>query len=65
MAEERKGVLMGKHHRKWYIDEPIASNKKVQEMMDDLEEYGANNGYEENVPDDTEKDLDILFGGEE
>lgn len=43
---------MGKHHRKWYIDEPIASNKKVQEMMDDLEEYGANNGYEENKADD-------------
>lgn len=28
---------MGKHHRKWYIDEEIASNKRVQEMMDDLE----------------------------
>ncbi len=30
---------MGKHHRKWYLDEPIASNKKVQDMMDDLEEF--------------------------
>ena len=30
---------MGKHHRKWYIDEPIASNKRVEEMMDDLEDY--------------------------
>ena len=30
---------MGKHHRKWFIDEPIASNKRVEDMMDDLEEY--------------------------
>ena len=30
---------MGKHHRKWYIDEPIASNKRVEDMMDDLEDY--------------------------
>ena len=30
---------MGKHHRKWYIDESIASNKRVEEMMDDLEDY--------------------------
>ena len=30
---------MGKHHRKWYLDEPIASNKRVQDMMDDLEEF--------------------------
>ena len=30
---------MGKHHRKWFIDEPIASNKRVEEMMDDIEEY--------------------------
>ena len=29
---------MGKHHRKWFIDEPIASNKRVDDMMDDLEE---------------------------
>lgn len=29
---------MGKHHRKWYLDEPIASNKRVDDMMDDLEE---------------------------
>ena len=29
---------MGKHHRKWYIDEPIASNKREEERMDDLEE---------------------------
>ena len=28
---------MGKHHRKWFIDEPIAANKRVEEMMDDLE----------------------------
>lgn len=28
---------MGKHHRKWYLDEPIASSKRVEEMMDDLE----------------------------
>jgi len=31
---------MGKHHRKWFIDEPIASNKRVEEMMDDLEDWG-------------------------
>ena len=31
---------MGKHHRKWYIDEPIASIKRTEDMMDDLEEYG-------------------------
>ena len=31
---------MGKHHRKWYSDEPIASNKRVEDMMDDLEEWG-------------------------
>lgn len=30
---------MGKHHRKWFIGEPIASNKKVEEMMNDIEEY--------------------------
>lgn len=30
---------MGKHHRKWFIDEPIASNKKVDDLMDDLEDY--------------------------
>ena len=30
---------MGKHHRKWFIDEPIASNKKAEDMMDDIEEY--------------------------
>lgn len=30
---------MGKHHRKWFLDEPIASNKRVEEMMDDIEEY--------------------------
>lgn len=30
---------MGKHHRKWFIDEPIVSNKRVEEMMDDIEEY--------------------------
>lgn len=30
---------MGKHHRKWFIDEPIASIKRVEEMMDDIEEY--------------------------
>ena len=29
---------MGKHHRKWFIDEPITSNKRVDDMMDDLEE---------------------------
>lgn len=34
---------MGKPHRKWYIDEPIASNKRVQEMMDDLENYEEEN----------------------
>jgi hypothetical protein len=33
------GIIMGKHHRKWYIDEPIASNKRVDDMMDDLEEF--------------------------
>ena len=31
---------MGKHHRKWFIDEPIASNKRTEEMMDDLEDWG-------------------------
>lgn len=31
---------MGKHHRKWFIDEPIASNKRAEEMMDDLEDWG-------------------------
>ena len=31
---------MGKHHRKWFIDEPIASNKRDEEMMDDLEDWG-------------------------
>lgn len=31
---------MGKHHRKWYIDEPIASIKRGEEMMDDLEDWG-------------------------
>ena len=30
---------MGKHHRKWFIDEPIASTKRVEEMMNDIEEY--------------------------
>ena len=30
---------MGKHHRKWFIDEPIASIKRDEEMMDDIEEY--------------------------
>lgn len=30
---------MGKHHRKWFIDEPIASNKMGKERMDDLEDY--------------------------
>lgn len=30
---------MGKHHRKWFIEEPIASNKKTDDLMDDLENY--------------------------
>lgn len=30
---------MGKHHRKWFLDEPIASNKRVDDLMDDLENY--------------------------
>lgn len=30
---------MGKHHRKWFLDEPIASNKRVDDLMDDLEDY--------------------------
>ena len=30
---------MGKHHRKWFLDEPIASNKKEDDRMDDLEDF--------------------------
>lgn len=30
---------MGKHHRKWFLGEPIASNKRVDDLMDDLENY--------------------------
>ena len=30
---------MGKHHRKWFLDEPIASNKRADDLMDDLENY--------------------------
>lgn len=30
---------MGKHHRKWFLGEPIASNKRVDDLMDDLEDY--------------------------
>lgn len=30
---------MGKHHRKWFLDEPIASNKRVDDLMNDLENY--------------------------
>lgn len=34
---------MGRHHRKWFLDEPIAVNKRQEDMMDDLEEeYGTN-----------------------
>lgn len=33
------GVAMGKHHRKWYIDEPIAQDFRLKEMIEDLEEY--------------------------
>lgn len=31
---------MGKQHRKWFLDEPIVSNKRVEDMMDDLEAWG-------------------------
>ena len=30
---------MGKHHRKWFSDEPIASIERIEEMMGDIEEY--------------------------
>ena len=35
---------MGKHHRKWFIDERIASNKRADDMMDDLEVWGEEEG---------------------
>ncbi len=34
---------MGRHHRKWFLDEDIAVNRRVQDMMDDLEEYECEN----------------------
>lgn len=30
---------MGRHHRKWFLDEEIASNKRIDDMMDDLEDF--------------------------
>ena len=30
---------MGKHHRKWFLDEPIASDERLRELIKDLEEY--------------------------
>jgi hypothetical protein len=30
---------MGRNHRKWFLDEEIAVNKRVDDMMKDLEEF--------------------------
>ena len=30
---------MGRHHRKWFLDEAIAVNKRMDDMMDDLEDF--------------------------
>jgi hypothetical protein len=32
-------TAMGRHHRKWFLDEEIAVNKRVEDMMDDLAEF--------------------------
>lgn len=34
-----KAYSMGRHHRKWFLDEPIAVNKRIEDAMNDLEDF--------------------------